>query len=45
MERHGVDERQAFELLRQQARRSNRRVAELAGAVADGLALLPNRAE
>ena len=45
MERHGVDERQAFELLRQQARRSNRRVVELAGAVADGLALLPNRAE
>ena len=45
MERHGVGERQAFELLRQQARRSNRRVAELAGAVADGLALLPNRAE
>ena len=30
MERHGVDERQAFELLRQQARRSNRRVVELA---------------
>jgi len=25
MERHGVDERQAFELMRQQARRSNRR--------------------
>lgn len=45
MERHGVGERQAFELLRQQARRSNRRVAELAGAVADGLALLPNRAD
>lgn len=45
MERHGVDERQAFELLRQQARRSNRRVAELARAVADGLSLLPNRAE
>lgn len=45
MERHGVDERQAFELLRQQARRSNRRVFELAGAVADGLSLLPNRAE
>ena len=45
MERHGVDERQAFELLRQQARRSNRRVVELARAVADGLSLLPNRAE
>ena len=45
MERHGVGERQAFELLRQQARRSNRRVVELPGAVADGLSLLPNRAE
>ena len=45
MERHGVDERQAFELLRQQARRSNRRVIELALAVADGHSLLPNRAD
>jgi AmiR/NasT family two-component response regulator len=44
MERHGVDEHQAFELLRQQARRSNRRVIELAQAVADGHSLLPNRA-
>lgn len=43
MERHGVDERQAFELLRQQARRSSRRVVELAQAVAEGHALLPNR--
>ena len=45
MERHGVDERQAFELLRQQARRSNRRVIDLALAVADGHALLPPRSE
>jgi AmiR/NasT family two-component response regulator len=45
MERHAVDERQAFELLRQQARRSNRRVIELAHAVADGHSLLPNRAK
>jgi response regulator NasT len=45
MERHGVGERQAFELLRQQARRSNRRVVELAAAVADGLALLPDHAK
>ena len=43
MERHGVDERHAFELMRQQARRSNRRVIELAHAVADGHSLLPNR--
>jgi response regulator NasT len=45
MERHGVDDRKAFELLRQQARRSNRRVVDLALAVADGHALLPGRAE
>ena len=45
MERHGVDEHQAFELLRQQARRSNRRVIELARAVAEGHSLLPNRAK
>jgi AmiR/NasT family two-component response regulator len=45
MERHGVDERQAFELLRQQARRSNRRVIELSHAVSEGHSLLPNRAD
>jgi response regulator NasT len=45
MERHAVDERQAFELMRQQARRSNRRVVDLAHAVADGHALLPGRPE
>jgi AmiR/NasT family two-component response regulator len=45
MERHRVDERQAFELMRQQARRSNRRVVELAHAVADGHSLLPDHAE
>ena len=45
MERHGVDARQAFELLRQQARRSNRRVIDLAHAVADGHALLPGLTE
>jgi AmiR/NasT family two-component response regulator len=41
MERHGIDERAAFELLRQQARKSSRRVVELAHAVSDGHALLP----
>ena len=45
MERHSVDEREAFELLRQQARRSNRRVIDLARAVADGHSLLPGRAD
>jgi len=41
MERHGVDERAAFELLRQQSRKSSRRVVDLARAVTDGHALLP----
>jgi response regulator NasT len=45
MERHGVDDRAAFELLRQQARRSNRRVIELALAVIDGHALLPGSSD
>jgi AmiR/NasT family two-component response regulator len=45
MERHGVDERAAFELLRQQARKSNRRVIDLALAVVDGHALLPGSSE
>lgn len=45
MERHGVGEREAFELLRQQARSSNRRVLELAHAVCEGHALLPNRSD
>lgn len=43
MERHRIDERAAFELLRGQARSSGRRVVELAHAVADGHALLPGR--
>lgn len=41
MERHGLDDRAAFELLRAKARSSNRRVFDLAHAVADGHALLP----
>ena len=41
MERHGVDERQAFELLREQARSSSRRVLEVARSVIDGHVLLP----
>ena len=45
MERHGVDERQAFELMRRQARRSNRRVVAVAQAVVDGHALLPDHAD
>jgi len=41
MERHSLDDRGAFELLRRQARGSNRRVVDLAHAVANGHALLP----
>jgi AmiR/NasT family two-component response regulator len=43
MERHGVDDREAFRLLRDQARASGRRVVEIAQAVVEGHALLPKR--
>ena len=43
MERHGLDERAAFELLRDHARSNSRRVVDVAVAVADGHALLPPR--
>jgi AmiR/NasT family two-component response regulator len=42
MERHSAGERAAFELLRAKARSTNRSVVELAQAVLDGHALLPN---
>ena len=45
MERHSVDERAAFELLRGQARKSSRRVIDLAVAVVDGHALLPGSSD
>jgi response regulator NasT len=43
MERHGVDEREAFARLRDHARSGSRRVVEIAQAVLDGHALLPKR--
>jgi response regulator NasT len=43
MERHGVDDAQAFERLRDHARSGGRRVVEIAQAVLDGHALLPKR--
>jgi len=43
MERHGVDEQRAFELLRDHSRASGRRVVDMAGAVVEGHALLPKR--
>jgi AmiR/NasT family two-component response regulator len=41
MERHGVNEREAFELLRENARSSSQRVVDVAQAVVGGHALLP----
>jgi response regulator NasT len=43
MERHSVGEREAFELLRDHARASGRRVVDVAQSVLDGHALLPKR--
>jgi AmiR/NasT family two-component response regulator len=43
MERHGVGDREAFELLRDHSRATGRRVVEVAQAVLDGHALLPKR--
>lgn len=40
MERHGVDDRAAFQLLREHARSNNRTVVEVSSAVAEGHALL-----
>jgi len=44
MERHQVDEGQAFEMIRAHARRRGRRVVEVAEAVVDGHLLLPPQA-
>jgi response regulator NasT len=44
MERHQVDENQAFEMIRAHARRTGRRVVEVAEAVVDGHLLLPPNA-
>lgn len=41
MERHGIDDRAAFEKLRGEARTRGRRIIDLASAVLDGHALLP----
>ena len=44
MERHGADERRAFELLRENARANSRRVVDVAQTVLDGRSLLPKDA-
>jgi AmiR/NasT family two-component response regulator len=41
MERHGLDDRAAFQRLREHARSTNRTVVDVAAAVAEGHALLP----
>jgi AmiR/NasT family two-component response regulator len=41
MERHGIDDGAAFELLREQSRTDNRKLVDLATAVVDGHRLLP----
>jgi AmiR/NasT family two-component response regulator len=43
MERHSVDDADAFEMLRDQSRRSNSKLADVAAAVVDGHRLLPKR--
>lgn len=41
MERHGVDEREAFEMLRSHARRANRKIVDVAEALLASHPLLP----
>lgn len=43
MERHGIDERAAFDMLRAESRRTNRKLVDLAEAVVTGLPMLPAR--
>jgi ANTAR domain len=43
MERHGIDERAAFEMLREHARRTQRKLVEVAEGVVAGHRLLPAR--
>jgi AmiR/NasT family two-component response regulator len=43
MERHAIDEKQAFTMLREEARRTNRKITDVAEAVALSVALLPAR--
>ena len=45
MERHSVDEVTAFEMLRDHARATNRKLVDIASAIVDGHPLLPNRSQ
>lgn len=43
MERHAVDETDAFEMLRERSRADNRKLIDIASAVVDGYRLLPKQ--
>jgi response regulator NasT len=43
MERHGIDDRAAFALLRDHARSRGRKVVDVASSVVEGHPLLPSR--
>ncbi len=43
MERHGLDERRAFEILREHSRHTGRKLVDVAAAVVDSHVLLPAR--
>jgi AmiR/NasT family two-component response regulator len=43
MERHSVEDADAFEMLREQLRRTNTKLADVAAAVVDGHRLLPRQ--
>jgi response regulator NasT len=43
MERHGIDEQDAFNMLRDEARRTNRKLVDLAEAVVTSRSMLPAR--
>jgi len=43
MERHSVDDADAFQMLRDESRRTNRKLADLAAAVVEGHQLLPKQ--
>ena len=45
MERHGIDEQAAFDMLRDQARRTHRKLVDLADAVVTGQPMLPSLPE
>jgi response regulator NasT len=45
MERHSVDDQAAFAMLRDHARAGNRKLSDIAAAVVDGHALLPDKAQ